>query len=271
MKTAIACLGTLLIGFFTVSDAVFSSSAQSNQDHPLLGRMKDFNIASYEVKDFDRHEFRDSKGNDLSVEGRKYIIQYELREGAQAPTPLQITRNYINAIAKIGGSSFQYTDGTAFLSVKKDGRETWVEVYATDESYTLTIVEKQELVQEVTAGDILSALNKEGRIALYIHFDTGDATIKAESKPVIAEIVRVLRENPVLKMTVEGHTDNVGNAKSNQTLSEKRAASVVSAIVEQGIDNKRLQPAGFGQDKPIAENVTEAGRAKNRRVELVKR
>ena len=55
--------------------------------------MKDFNIASYEVKDFDRHEFRDSKGNDLSVEGRKYIIQYELREGAQAPTPIQITRN----------------------------------------------------------------------------------------------------------------------------------------------------------------------------------
>lgn len=74
------------------------------------------------MKKFDRHEVKDIKGNDLMVEGRKYVIQHELREGAQAPTPIQVIPNYINAIAKIGGSSFQYTDGTAFLKVKKDGK-----------------------------------------------------------------------------------------------------------------------------------------------------
>jgi outer membrane protein OmpA-like peptidoglycan-associated protein len=70
---------------------------------------------------------------------------------------------------------------------------------------------------------------------------------------------------------VEGHTDNVGNPKSNKTLSDERAKSVVAAIVSQGIDTKRLSAAGYGQDKPIADNKTEEGKAKNRRVELVKK
>jgi outer membrane protein OmpA-like peptidoglycan-associated protein len=70
---------------------------------------------------------------------------------------------------------------------------------------------------------------------------------------------------------VEGHTDNVGNPKSNKTLSNERANSVVAAIISQGIDAKRLSAAGYGQDKPIADNKTEEGRAKNRRVELVRK
>ena len=70
---------------------------------------------------------------------------------------------------------------------------------------------------------------------------------------------------------MEGHTDNVGSPASNKTLSEARAKSVVSAIVSQGVAADRLSPVGFGQDKPIADNSTDEGRAKNRRVELVKK
>jgi OOP family OmpA-OmpF porin len=81
----------------------------------------------------------------------------------------------------------------------------------------------------------------------------------------------MLKSNPDLKISVEGHTDNVGNQKLNKTLSENRAKSVVSAIVTEGIDVKRLSSVGHGQDKPIADNKTEEGRAKNRRVELVKK
>ncbi len=270
MRYKTTCLFALAIGWLMLNPAAVPRGEEEGQDHPLLGRMKDFIIVSREVKEFDQHEFRDSKGNDKTVEGRKTIIQYELKEGASAPTPLQITRNYMNAIARIGGSSFQYTDGTAFLNVKKDGSEAWIEVYATEDGYTLTIVEKQELAQEVMANDILTALNKKGRIALYIHFDTGDATIKPESQPIIDQIVEMMKQNAELKIIVEGHTDNAGTAKSNQVLSEKRAASVVAAIGSQGIDRKRLHPAGFGQDRPIADNASDAGRAKNRRVELVK-
>jgi OmpA-OmpF porin, OOP family len=258
---------------FLIGPAAFSpgQDAAGSKDHPLLSRMKDFTISSYEVKDFDSHGFRDSKGGDLTVEGRKFVIQYEVKEGAKAPTPLQITRNYVNAVKKIGGSAFEYTEGTAFLSLKKDGKEAWVEVFATGESYTLTIVERGEMAQEVTANDMLKALKEKGRIALYIHFDTGKAVIKPESRNVIGQVVSLLKENTDLKVAVEGHTDNVGNAPSNQTLSEMRAQAVVEAIVKEGVDGKRLSAAGFGQTRPLADNKTEDGRAKNRRVELVKK
>ena len=242
-----------------------------SKDHPLFSRMPNFIITEYEAKDFDRHEFKDSGGNDITVEGRKTVIQYEVKSGVKPPSALQITRNFANAIKKIGGSAYEYTEGTAFLSHKKDGKEAWAEVNATGEAYTLTIVEKAALAQEVTANALLEALNRDGRVTLYIHFDTGKATIKPESQPVIAQIVEMLRTAPDLKIGVEGHTDNVGTPQANKTLSDQRAAAVVAAVVKQGIDVKRLGTAGFGQDKPIADNKTEDGRAKNRRVELVKR
>jgi hypothetical protein len=88
---------------------------------------------------------------------------------------------------------------------------------------------------------------------------------------IIDQIVQMLKANPDLMISVEGHTDNAGNPKSNQTLSGERSKSVVAAIVTRGIDAKRLSAVGHGQDKPIADNSTDEGRAKNRRLELVKK
>jgi outer membrane protein OmpA-like peptidoglycan-associated protein len=130
---------------------------------------------------------------------------------------------------------------------------------------------KEAMKQDVTASNLLDALNRDGHIALYINFDTGKATIKPKSKPIITQIVEMLKANQGLMVSVEGHTDNVGTPASNKTLSDQRAKTVVAAIVAQGIDAKRLSALGHGQDKPIADNKTEEGRAKNRRVELVKK
>ena len=82
--------------------------------------------------------------------------------------------------------------------------------------------------------------------------------------------MKLLTTNPSLNLTVEGHTDNVGIPDYNKRLSDARAKSVVAALSAQGIDSRRLRAAGFGQEKPIADNSTDAGRAQNRRVELVK-
>jgi outer membrane protein OmpA-like peptidoglycan-associated protein len=157
--------------------------------------------------------------------------------------------------------------------VLKDNNELWIEVVPFNDGndYYLTIIVKEEMKQDVTASAMLDSLNLKGYIALYINFDTGKSTIKSESKPIITQIVEMLKSNTDLKLIVEGHTDNVGNAKSNKTLSEERAKSVVAAIVTQEIDIKRLSSFGHGQDKPIADNKTEEGKAKNRRVELVKK
>lgn len=125
--------------------------------------------------------------------------------------------------------------------------------------------------QQVTATDMLSALEKNGRITLYINFDTAKADIKPESAAIVDEIVALMRNNTQLNIAIEGHTDNVGTAASNQTLSEARAKSVMAAIVAKGIPAARLSAQGFGQTKPIADNATEEGKARNRRVELVRK
>ena len=111
----------------------------------------------------------------------------------------------------------------------------------------------------------------DGKIITYgITFDVGKSTIKPESMGEINRIVQLMTENPDLKFSVEGHTDNTGNPNSNQTLSEQRSQAIVDKLVEMGISADRLTAVGKGQNSPIADNTTEEGRAKNRRVEFVK-
>jgi outer membrane protein OmpA-like peptidoglycan-associated protein len=104
-----------------------------------------------------------------------------------------------------------------------------------------------------------------------ILFATGSATIEGESTPTLKEIGDMLTAHPDLKLTIEGHTDNVGAASANQTLSEQRAAAVKDYLVAKfGVDGARLVTKGFGATKPAAPNTTAEGRQNNRRVELVK-
>ncbi len=111
----------------------------------------------------------------------------------------------------------------------------------------------------------------DGKFITYgITFDVGKATIKPESMGEINRIVTLMTENPDLKFSVEGHTDATGNAASNQTLSEARSQAIVAKLVELGIVQDRLTAVGKGQNSPIADNNTDEGRAKNRRVEFVK-
>lgn len=111
----------------------------------------------------------------------------------------------------------------------------------------------------------------DGKFITYgITFDVGKATIKPESMGEINRIVTLMTENPDLKFSVEGHTDSTGNAASNKTLSEQRSQAIVAKLVELGIAQDRLTAVGKGQNSPIADNNTDEGRAKNRRVEFVK-
>lgn len=117
---------------------------------------------------------------------------------------------------------------------------------------------------EVTE-EVQKQLNDYARTIL---FDTGRSSIKAESTSVMVDIIQILNEYPNAKFTVEGHTDSVGSAKLNQSLSEKRANSVRDFLIDKGINAGRLTAIGYGEDKPIATNNTRAGRTQNRRVEI---
>ena len=101
-----------------------------------------------------------------------------------------------------------------------------------------------------------------------IFYDLNSDKILAKSFDALKEVAIILKENPTLKLSIEGHTDNVGKAAQNLSLSQKRANAVKKYLVSQGIDNDRLTAVGYGQEKPIADNKTAEGQSKNRRVEL---
>lgn len=147
------------------------------------------------------------------------------------------------------------------------GRTLLINLPATSEEPTLI----GNLVIAAGGRSIYDALSADGRVATQgIHFDVGSDHIRPESAPTLQLIADMLKEHADLKLGVEGHTDNTGVAAANQTLSEKRAASIVQNLTARGIATARLTAKGMGASKPAAPNDTPEGRQQNRRVELVK-
>ena len=119
---------------------------------------------------------------------------------------------------------------------------------------------------------IEESLKKKGTAEIHgIYFDFGSDEIRSESEPVLKEIADTMTANPAWNLHIEGHTDNIGGDQYNQALSERRAAAVKVALVERyHITDSRLTTAGFGASRPKESNDTLEGRARNRRVELVR-
>jgi OOP family OmpA-OmpF porin len=244
-----------------------AQDAKGCQDHPLFTRMPNFVISLCKFNDFDFFEFdvtREGRLEKVRVEGRKTVIDYRFKAGADRPGALQIIQNYASAIKAIGGTVLRQQTG-----------ETWAKVAAGQigSNYELTIVEKAAMAQEVTASadSMTRAIIETGRVAVYgIYFDFNKSELKPESKPTLEEISKLLGQNPQLKLHVVGHTDNVGEFGYNMTLSQARAEAVVKTLLtEYKISAGRLKPSGVGPLCPVAANSTDEGRAKNRRVELV--
>jgi OmpA-OmpF porin, OOP family len=191
----------------------------------------------------------------------------------KVPSQLQILRNYENAIIKLGGNKIWIGDQYLCYSLKKNSKDYIITVAMTNGniSHDLCVLEIEQMTQEITANDIMDALNKDGFVALNILFDTGKSTVQSESLPVIDQIYELMKNDLILKISVEGHTDNSGDATANKKLSDDRAKAVMNLVVAKGIDKTRMSSVGWGQEKPIADNRTEDGRARNRRVEIVKK
>ncbi len=230
---------------------------------------------------FDAHEFNVQKGATVlkqRVEGRKLVIRYNFdRSSGQMPSGVQVQRNFVNAALKMGGKTL-YSEKSGFyyttLVLTKNGRETWVELWTRDQAsdLALTIVEREAMQQviAVNADALKGGLADSGHAEVPgIFFDFNKAEVKPESQPALVEIAKLLKGNPALRVWIVGHTDNVGSADANMKLSSARAASVVAALVQAGIDARRLAPHGAGPFAPVAANTSETGRARNRRVELV--
>ncbi len=160
-----------------------------------------------------------------------------------------------------------------FVIRTKDKGNIYVQFTANNASGKLNILQEeafQQTISKVTAAEIEKDLTEKGKSILYINFDVDKASISPEGKTVVQEIAAALKKNGGMKIAIEGHTDNSGDAAYNKKLSEDRAQSVLKALVSSGIDKSSLVANGFGAEQPLVANDSEANKAKNRRVELVK-
>lgn len=174
----------------------------------------------------------------------------------------------------------------SLFKLNRGGVDSYITVYSVDapadaKDYAGSAATYLQIVQPKTvetgkvsvlnAKQISMGLSTDGKISLYgISFDTGKADIKTESRPQLAEMAKLLKDNSALKVFIVGHTDNQGLFDANQTLSQRRAEAIVAALVKDyRLDARRLSARGVANIAPVASNTSEAGRAKNRRVELV--
>lgn len=303
----LAIAATVVALGLVAAGQVFAADVRGSHDYPGIGRFGGSSITGYEAKDFDAVRlqaaaFKDGKATDARrVEGRVTRIAY--RTGA-GPSILEVSRNFENQLAKAGydtllacdvdqcgGIPFSegldvlpvpamWVDGfnyRYYAGVKKEGAvETYATVLVSKNNDDITAQLVVAVVgamdnKMVDAAAMAKGLGENGHIALYgIYFDTDKATLKPESKPTLDEMAKLLSGQPAMKVFIVGHTDSQGAYDHNMTLSRQRAESVAAALAGiYKIGRDRLYTAGVGYLAPVGSNATEAGRALNRRVELV--
>ncbi|NZA25055.1 OmpA family protein [Luteimonas sp. SJ-92] len=278
------------------------ASADPGGDHPLIAPYAGSNLRERKYDAYNEYQrivgFAQRQNRTERLEGRLTRLRYDNPRGRST---FEIERNYRDALAARGfrvdyecqrrdacGSianpgwntingmnvgiagdlryftgRLAYGDGNAYVSVAVNPHITYVHVLETAGMDTGMV--------GVSADALAAGLAQDGKVTLDgIFFDTGRATLKPESNPSLDQAAQLLNQQASLKLLVVGHTDGTGSAASNMTLSQQRADAVRNALLARGIAAARLAAQGVGSTVPVASNDTEAGRAQNRRVELVK-
>jgi OmpA-OmpF porin, OOP family len=273
-----------------------------SKDHPLISRYPGSYIEEYDKKEFDEYELpMGSTGSNKPcktqhLEGKITLIKYVPPKGRST---LEIFRNYEQGLQKAGFAEvFKCTDqdqcGTGsprklgyyggwtnhYLAGKLSRSEG--DVYAAvnisqsnEGDLFLVIIELKPMESgliTVDASSLANDITRTGHASVYgIYFDTGKADVKPESDATLKEIAKLLDQDAKLKLYVVGHTDNVGTLASNMDLSKRCGDAVVKVLATKyNIAVARLSAQGDGSTAPVASNDSDEGRAKNRRVELVK-
>jgi outer membrane protein OmpA-like peptidoglycan-associated protein len=282
MKKIFATTTVLLLAFVVSASAV-------QKENPVI---KPFPGAKFvadesEYKNYHFYEYKYYKVEtdesfDKIVKGKYWYLVYSMQnengEPKEGYSPFEVVENYMAAARERGGTVINDNaqNGEAIFTIPlSDGSTLWAYIEAYDYgAYYLWVVEEEGFKQKLSFGadELKKELDSSGHVAIYgIYFDTSKASLKPESITALDGIVKALIAYPDLKLEIQGHTDNTGTDEINQKLSQQRAEAVRSYLLLFGIDAARLTAVGYGASKPVAANDTEDGKAKNRRVELVKK
>lgn len=269
-----AFLATIAVPVFAQTPGVDENDCKPS---PLMSRMPGCGIYECSRKDFDSFDVVINKDAETkTLEGE---VDHSKLICAANGSQLQLVRNAEAALKKAGytvvfAGKHQNNDNPA-VTAQKGAQWIMVQTSAFNEfpTYELTGVLVKDMAQEMTASAqaMSDAIAKSGKLDVYgITFATGQATITPASNQVLSDVLAVLTANADWRLRIEGHTDNVGDKAANLKLSNARAAAVAAWLTGKGIDAARVSVAGLGDTQPVADNATEDGRARNRRVVLVK-
>ena len=244
---------------------------------PLVTRMTGCQIYECARKDFDAWDVVINKAGEVkSLEGAGEHIKFACPANV---SHLQLQRNLEAALQKAGYKTIfsgrHENHERAAITVQKGAQWIFVQLGDFNEFpiYEQNTVLVKEMAQEMSASAqaMSDAIAKSGRLDVYgITFATGQATITPQSDQVLSDLLAVLVANADWRLRIEGHTDNVGDKAANMKLSNARAAAVAAWLTSKGVAPGRLTTAGLGDTQPVGENATEDGRARNRRVVLIK-
>ncbi len=292
----------LLCASFTVAQ---NGDVAGGKDHPLISRYPGSVIREYSTEAFDEYTLplgklqQDRWAKTQHLEGKLTRIHYESPEGRSS---LEVFRNYTQALQGAGFQTMfscsggeQCGGGTVgnvgwcggcsprHVSAKlsRSAGDVYVNLHIEQDNSTSPVNVQVDVIEAkpmeaglvtVNAESLAGDITRTGHASVYgIYFDTGKAEVKPESDGTLKEIAKLLQQNAALKLHVVGHTDNAGQLASNMDLSHRRADAVVKVLSQTyGIAAARLDAQGVGPLAPVAANDSEEGRAKNRRVELVK-
>ena len=282
----------------------------NSKDHPLVTRYPGSFINLYSVVEFDEFNLPLGKLKDEKFDKSQHLEGKITRIGYAAPAGrsiLEVFRNYESALQR-GGFTTLYSCanddcGSGSPKIITTGNDDWSwgaghraisaklaraegDVYVSMHIGQWSSLERGSFIMlyvvevkpmegglvTVDAAALAGDITRSGHAAVYgIYFETAKAEVKPESDAALKEIAKLLQQTPALKVLVVGHTDGVGTLASNMDLSKRRADAVVAALTTKyGVAAARLVAQGCGPLAPVSSNDTEDGRAKNRRVELVK-
>lgn len=236
---------------------------------PLEGRIWKSNVSEIKQGEWSLPFFEKSYDEAIKAAGGVKIFDGSIsKEEYDRYSP---GASYLGEDGSIGYTEDQIK---TYIIRRTNGSNIYIQLSGTSAQGKLNILQQEGFKQTITmlkADEIAKDLNEKGKAILYINFDTDKSTLKPEGNDAVAEITKALKATPGLKVAINGYTDNTGNDAHNLQLSKDRAKAVLEALSSSGIDKSRLSSQGFGSAQPIADNGSEEGKAKNRRVELIKK
>jgi OmpA-OmpF porin, OOP family len=246
------------------------------KDPGLLPRLAGCNVIQCSSKDFDTVELQvggtsEADAQRESADGATEILYY-LCPGKLRPD--QIVKQTESALSKQGFKPLftgKDSDDFPVVTTRKEDQLVQISTYVYN-NYSAYVFTGVKLAPEpaTTSDAIADAMKANGRVVLGgLDWEAEKTDVNEESAKVLKEVVELLAAQADLKISIQVHTDNVEGPKTSLALSENRATAVANWLAAHGVDKGRLTTRGFGSDKPIADNNTEDGRARNRRVELV--